>query len=669
LSAAAAQRLPQQQQQQQPPPALLASRVATATVDKKHPTSLDQDASAIMYIHRAFAASAIAVTCCVCLVTALKRVFRSECIEGQDAGRSGSALRPTITSLLVAAALALAATAACVAKPLSQRAATVVVTMCSKWQPVYFMVVSVQKVALRALVASYARGSTVQREAGCGMSADVEGQCLAAALVWDSAVLLAGVCVIYTDIDSNFTPAMRRLAQCGLALCLCVDAVGSYVWGNDVAGTVSVSVSRFEFVLDNQMTSCVTSQAVLGVYFAYVGWRSRRGRGWYYASLRFELDVCGQASLSRRSVARDAQDVKESMVSSSSQPPALFEHLASAATTEAAVGRDGLQSEADGGLFSTALSRARQRLLQFQSQQLSKCRVFVIPCVAVSGAGGVADFALARPAFDVRLLRPLQRVADAHPKFYVNFMFFFLAVPVFISSVAMKPQVREIPNLFLFIVMDICWLGFLSSRHYNVDKVAVKHVVLSFRFLLFVVLLLQGIALEARRAHLVLNQGAASIYDTTPLVVSTIALVSVAFCLCLLFDCSPQLPAAIQFVTTVRARYVAKHQITCSHYLQVGFWLAFGFRGLQEMFRVYTGEDADCFWDIGAYHVCDATQRLSIFSSLFLLMTQALVSRILVPGKSNFVNASVRRSPRRRVASAAAAACDTCFRFCAASAL
>jgi hypothetical protein len=84
---------------------------------------------------------------------------------------------------------------------------------------------------------------------------------------------------------------------------------------------------------------------------------------------------------------------------------------------------------------------------------------------------------------------------------------------------------------------------------------------------------------------------------------------------------------------------------------------------------VYVGRDADCFWDIGAYQVCDATQLLSIYSSLLLLMTQALVSRILVPGKSNFVNASVRRSLRLRVASAAAAAaCDTCFRFCAASA-
>jgi hypothetical protein len=83
---------------------------------------------------------------------------------------------------------------------------------------------------------------------------------------------------------------------------------------------------------------------------------------------------------------------------------------------------------------------------------------------------------------------------------------------------------------------------------------------------------------------------------------------------------------------------------------------------------VYVGEDADCFWDIGAYQVCDATQYISIYSSLLLLMSQALVSRIFVPGKSNFVNASVRRSLRRRVASAAAAACDPCFRFCAASA-
>jgi hypothetical protein len=41
--------------------------------------------------------------------------------------------------------------------------------------------------------------------------------------------------------------------------------------------------------------------------------------------------------------------------------------------------------------------------------------------------------------------------------------------------------------------------------------------------------------------------------------------------------------------------------------------------------------------------ICELTQLLSIYSSLFMLMTQALISRVLVPGMSNFVNASVRR--------------------------
>jgi hypothetical protein len=61
------------------------------------------------------------------------------------------------------------------------------------------------------------------------------------------------------------------------------------------------------------------------------------------------------------------------------------------------------------------------------------------------------------------------------------------------------------------------------------------------------------------------------------------------------------------------------------------------------MRRMYEREDPDCFIQLGVYQVCDATQYLSIFSGLFLLMAQALVSRILVPGKSNFVNASVKR--------------------------
>jgi hypothetical protein len=75
--------------------------------------------------------------------------------------------------------------------------------------------------------------------------------------------------------------------------------------------------------------------------------------------------------------------------------------------------------------------------------------------------------------------------------------------------------------------------------------------------------------------------------------------------------------------------------------LQVAWWLLFGLLAAETLQRVLSG-DLDCFFEIGAYRMCDATQRLSIYTSLLLLMTQALVSRILVPGMSNFVNASVR---------------------------
>jgi hypothetical protein len=59
--------------------------------------------------------------------------------------------------------------------------------------------------------------------------------------------------------------------------------------------------------------------------------------------------------------------------------------------------------------------------------------------------------------------------------------------------------------------------------------------------------------------------------------------------------------------------------------------------------RVLDGKDPDCFLPLGDYWICDVTQNVSIYSSIFLLFTQALISRVLVPGMSNFVNASVRR--------------------------
>jgi hypothetical protein len=62
------------------------------------------------------------------------------------------------------------------------------------------------------------------------------------------------------------------------------------------------------------------------------------------------------------------------------------------------------------------------------------------------------------------------------------------------------------------------------------------------------------------------------------------------------------------------------------------------------------GRELDSFIDLGAYNICAVTQRLSVYFSILLLMTQALVSRILAPGISNKFIALLR--------------CCTLFRWC-----
>jgi hypothetical protein len=81
--------------------------------------------------------------------------------------------------------------------------------------------------------------------------------------------------------------------------------------------------------------------------------------------------------------------------------------------------------------------------------------------------------------------------------------------------------------------------------------------------------------------------------------------------------------------------------------LQVGWCIFEGFYAFAYFQYVSAGRDLDCFLDLGAYKICSVTQKLSISTSILLLMTQALVSRMIVPGISNFVNASVRRSHPR----------------------
>jgi hypothetical protein len=124
-----------------------------------------------------------------------------------------------------------------------------------------------------------------------------------------------------------------------------------------------------------------------------------------------------------------------------------------------------------------------------------------------------------------------------------------------------------------------------------------------------------------------------------------------------LLESIPHLPPSVQTFVSVMARNAVRATV-CSSLLQVAWCINYGYWTFAYLQRVSNGTDRDCFVDLGAYEICDATQKLSISSSLFLLMLQALISRMAVPGISNFINASVRRK-RQRVCAVA------CRWFCA----
>ena len=199
-----------------------------------------------------------------------------------------------------------------------------------------------------------------------------------------------------------------------------------------------------------------------------------------------------------------------------------------------------------------ALSRLQQRWLQFQQRQVSRCRVFVVPCVAMRGAGGGGEavFGLARPAFDLRLLGPLQRLADAHPRLYIGFTVCLLTVPSIVCTIvfSVQSQARGISVFVFLFMLCIMTLGFLSSKRYGLDRVAVKHVALSFRFAIFVTLFATNVALLSRQVYTI---------DMHPLTVVGYALTSLFFCLGILLDCSPHLPPSVQIYNSVIACNVA----------------------------------------------------------------------------------------------------------------
>ena len=86
-------------------------------------------------------------------------------------------------------------------------------------------------------------------------------------------------------------------------------------------------------------------------------------------------------------------------------------------------------------------------------------------------------------------------------------------------------------------------LGFMSGRRHNVDRVAAKHVLLSFRFAIIAALLATDIAMSIR---LMYNGEKHSTQ------VAAYAMIALLVCLSLLIDCSPHLPSAAQISVSVQ---------------------------------------------------------------------------------------------------------------------
>jgi hypothetical protein len=313
------------------------------------------------------ALSAVTLVCSVGLLTLLKSVLRSEC-----PAPGGSNLRPVTIACVVATALCLVASVAYLVK---SRAWTQAAAICSKWQPVYFVIVTVEALILRAIVSVGSRQT--------GSCSEYENAVHAISLMWNCAVLMTALSTMCCDTAADLSPRLRRCAYGLLALVLLLDAIGSVVWGNPLASDASFSVTvnselfeHFSIVLDNQLTSSVASQVVLTLHFVYVACRSRGGRGWAYASLRFELDECGRSMLMSM-VRTTTSFLKDSGASASAVTPMLALDANAAAELQHA-----------GAARCKAFSRLRQRWLQFQQRQVSRCRVFVVPCVEMRDAGG-----------------------------------------------------------------------------------------------------------------------------------------------------------------------------------------------------------------------------------------------------------------------------------------
>lgn len=440
--------------------------------------------------------------------TLLKSAFRSECIKGL-APASGNDLRSSAITCIVIACLNLALHAALVAvRPLAKRSWHLLRTILSNWTLQYFVFVSLQQIALTAIVTNAVLSGTFDDI--CSYSNDILAD--VAAQLRHCSVLAMALSVVCCDVDETFTPLMRRSAYCLLAIFSALDAIGSIVVGNALATGVNLSLNSFEFAIDTQITSCIMSQTLMSFHFAVVSLRSIDGRAWAFDQLRFELQENASGLQQPRTPVRRAT---------------MLDHLA------AEVLQDNDRADDEGVLF-----RMRLALLTFQRRKFAKCRVFAIPCDECRN--------VLRPFLKLPFLKHLHRIGDAHPFVYSGFLtlvgFCSIMSSFFSSAGILSGSSAGVLSLVLNTFILVGLIGYLSSLRNNIDSAAAKHILLCFRFNYCVALFACWIGLYIREIYLA---------KTSVWQFGATFVMMLLFSLCLLTDCAPRLSAVLQFSISV----------------------------------------------------------------------------------------------------------------------
>jgi hypothetical protein len=134
-------------------------------------------------------ACAILTTGGVCIFAFLKSVMQAACSSDHSQDILSSNQSQAITALLAWAAAAVVANAAfLVFKSRAKQGLALVAAICTKWQPAYFLLVSIERIVFLAVMVA---GDVRDESAGsCGFSLYQHGQILATELLMPVALLL-----------------------------------------------------------------------------------------------------------------------------------------------------------------------------------------------------------------------------------------------------------------------------------------------------------------------------------------------------------------------------------------------------------------------------------------------------------------------------------------------